>query len=124
MDAGQIISLLGALGIGSVIGQYLGSANERRVVRAAALKALAQTESARWVSGNGSEPPFPETARDLEAAALVARLPRDAVVQYLTLAHAAFWTSQENYEQNPAGVRRRHLVRLCRCGSSIRHPSR
>jgi len=43
-----ITSLMGALGIGSVLGQYLSSTKERRSSRAGALQALGAVESARW----------------------------------------------------------------------------
>lgn len=101
MDIAQLISLFGALGIGSILGQYLGTAPERRSTRAAVLKALASVESARWADGQEADPSFVECARDLESAALIARLPRRAIAQYLALAYAAFWLSRENYEQDP-----------------------
>ena len=101
MDATLVISLLGALGLGSVVGQYVASMAERRGVRAAALGALASTENARWSGEGRANVSFPEAARSLESAALVARLPRRAVTQYLTLAYAASWLSHESWEHDP-----------------------
>jgi hypothetical protein len=42
---------IGALGIGSLITQYLMAGRSRREVRGAVLKQLAKVEEARWAGG-------------------------------------------------------------------------
>src|SRR4051794_24486956 len=58
VDASTVVSLLGALGIGSVAGQYAASGSQRRGTRAAVLEALNHTESARWVGAEQHDPSF------------------------------------------------------------------
>jgi hypothetical protein len=45
----EIVTALGVLGVGSVLGQYVASSKDRRETRARVLTALADAESARWV---------------------------------------------------------------------------
>lgn len=104
MDVGSIGSLVGALGLGSVLGQWVNGGGQRREMRARVLAALATCESGRWVSLNREAArPFPELAREVEAAALVARIPRDPMNQYVTLAYAAWWASAATAEYEPDG---------------------
>jgi hypothetical protein len=99
VDAATVVSLIGALGIGSVAGQYAASGGQRRQTRADVLKALHHTERARWVNGEPDDPPFPAAMRELETAALLARIPREGVLDYKVLAYAAFWSSGEAFEE-------------------------
>ncbi|GAB5902528.1 hypothetical protein [Mycobacteroides chelonae] len=101
MDFLQWVPLLGALGLGSVIGNYVGAGKARREVRSAVLTALATTENTRWAGpGVPDSPPFHSAIRDLETAALIARIPRPAVQQYvLLLADAARRYSLEDFEE-------------------------
>lgn len=97
----EVVAVLGVLGVGSILGQYVGSAKDRRQARAGVLSALANTESGRW---SGPDPKmsldeFQTSLRELQTAALIARLPRDAVREYAVLAQAARWVSQESWEQ-------------------------
>lgn len=97
---GQVGSVVGALGVGSVAGQFVGGSRDRRQSRAAVLAALSDVESARWVSGESTKG-FIAAARDLQTAALIARLPRDPVHEYVALAQAAWWQSVADAEDNP-----------------------
>jgi hypothetical protein len=45
----EIVTVLGVLGVGSILGQYVVSSKDRRETRARVLTALADAESARWV---------------------------------------------------------------------------
>jgi hypothetical protein len=45
----EVVAVLGVLGVGSILGQYVGSAKDRREARAGVLSALADTESSRWL---------------------------------------------------------------------------
>lgn len=95
----QWAPLLGALGVGSVIGNYIGGGKARRETRSAVLSALAAVEDGRWV--NKEQPDFSTFAkaiRDLDTAALIARVPRAAVTQYELLAYAALRYSIKDYE--------------------------
>lgn len=51
MDFSVIGPIIGALGIGSLITQYLMAGRSRREVRGAVLKQLAEVEQARWAGG-------------------------------------------------------------------------
>jgi hypothetical protein len=60
----QWVPLLGALGIGSLIGNYVGAGKARREVRSAVLSALATTENTRWAGQSRTgQPPFRTAAR-------------------------------------------------------------
>lgn len=97
---GEIVSVVGALGLGSVLGQYLASSKDRREVRARVLSAIAEVEESRWVGeGTATSAQFQAALRNLQAAALVARLPRHAVREYAVLAQAARWLSQEEWDR-------------------------
>jgi hypothetical protein len=94
------VALLGALGAGSVLGQYVGSAKDRREARANVLAALAQTESTRWAGEDtASESEFLNAMRTLQTAAFVARLPRGMVWEYAALTQAARWLSVEEWDR-------------------------
>jgi hypothetical protein len=78
LDAANIVSLIGALGIGSVIGQWFTASKDRKTARAAVLKELALVEEARWYQ-DGPETDSPKLSiaiRQLETAALIGRVPR------------------------------------------------
>jgi hypothetical protein len=90
-----IASVLGALGIGSVIGQWIAGGKDRRAARAAVLEKLQAVEVARWLTDDKSEAEenmrLRAAGRELEIAALVARVPRAAVIPYVQLAPAGLW---------------------------------
>ncbi|HEY0227316.1 MAG TPA: hypothetical protein VGC05_13195, partial [Mycobacterium sp.] len=102
MDVLQWVPLLGALGVGSVIGNYIGAGSARREVRSGVLKSMAATESRRW-AGTSDYRDFVIAVRDLETAALIARVPRHAVRHYLVLAEAARHLSDASFEQFGGG---------------------
>ncbi len=101
VDIGSTAALLGALGVGSVAGQYLSGAKDRRSARAEVLNALSAVESARWAPHTEGEPSFRVAAHQLQTAALVARVPRALLVEYLQLAQAASWLSILDWEDGP-----------------------
>lgn len=99
MNASQIISIIGALGIGSVLGQWIGNAKERRQTRADVLAALSEVEAQRWWSGTTKTTKnFIQAARSLQTACLIAQVLRKAVSEYLIWARAAFWASREAWQ--------------------------
>ena len=100
IDLGSAAALLGTLGIGSVVGQYLSDAKDRRTARAEVLHALSVVESARWAPRLEGEPSFRDASRQLQTAALIARVPRRLLVEYLTLAQAAAWLSAESWRES------------------------
>jgi hypothetical protein len=101
VDISTWATALGALGVGSVGGQYLSGSKDRRSARAAALEALSVMELARWAPRGDDEPPFRDAARQLQSAGLIARIPRRIVNEYLVLAQAGHWESLEAWERNP-----------------------
>lgn len=100
MDFLEWVPLLGALGIGSVIGNYVGAGRTRREVRSGVLKAIAKTETERWAGAPDSKdyPDFVSAVRDLETSALIARIPRHAMRHYLVLAEAARRLSDDAFD--------------------------
>ncbi len=89
------------LGVGSILGQYIGSSKDRREARAGVLSALVDTESSRWVGPDSKTlDEFHSSMRKLQTAALIARLPRDAVEQYAVLGQAGRRSSQTVWERN------------------------
>lgn len=101
MDVATVVALIGALGIGSIVGQYVAGAGQRRQTRAEVLRALGRVESARWAGPDEPEVPFRQAIRELETAALLARLPRDLIVHYKVLAQAGHWLSTESWDEYP-----------------------
>jgi len=91
LDLGTVTSLVGAVGLGSVLVQWIAGGKDRRSARAEALAALSALEVARWVSERRSKAAFLEAFRTFEAACLVARLPRRIVTPYLELFIAAYY---------------------------------
>ncbi|BBX25715.1 hypothetical protein [Mycolicibacterium alvei] len=100
MDPLELVPLLGALGAGSVIGNWFGGGRSRREVRSGILRAIATTETKRWATDPDSTDfgDFITAVRDLETAALVARIPRLAVRHYVVLAHAARQLSDDGVD--------------------------
>jgi hypothetical protein len=98
----DVVAILGVLGVGSALGQYVGSSKDRREARAGVLSALAETESGRWANldANPGGAEFQVSMRKLQTAALIARLPRDAVWEYGVLAQAARWQSQQQWDDD------------------------
>lgn len=97
MDFSVIGTILGALGIGSLITQYVMASRARREVRGGVLKHLAEVEEARWAGGPDEIDyrAFRKAVHALETAALIARIPRRAVVHYVVFAQAARSITQE-----------------------------
>jgi hypothetical protein len=101
VDLSAIATLIGGLGIGSTVAGYLTSGQSRREVRGAVLQRLADVETARWVGPPDAidYPTFRSACHALETAALIARVPRDAVQHYLRYARAARMSSQSNWDR-------------------------
>jgi hypothetical protein len=99
MDVGSVVQVAGALGLGSVLGQYLSSSGQRRQTRADVLQALAQCEQARWYHPRESGS-VATASRDLTSAAMIARIPPEPVRVYLAVAGAAGGASREHWEQH------------------------
>jgi hypothetical protein len=104
-----VVSVLGALGIASIVSQWFSSGKDRRAARAAVLSHLGAVEAGRWANLDddlGEQYVRLRAAiRELETAALIARVPRRPVVLYAQLALAAFWHTRgelEKYEEPEA----------------------
>jgi hypothetical protein len=97
----MVASVIGALGIGSVSGQYVASSKDRREARAGVLSAIGDTEATRWtLPGQDGWDEFPADLRKLQTAALIARFPRDAVSEYCVLVQAAHWMIEASWDQS------------------------
>jgi hypothetical protein len=98
------VPLLGALGVGSVIGNYVGGGRSRREVRSAIFKTVAEVETRRWSTDPDSAdfPAFIAAVREMETATLIARIPRNAVQHYMILACTARGLSNDAVEFDPA----------------------
>lgn len=94
------VSILGALGIGSAFGQWIAASKDRRANRAAVLDKLRRVEELRWTDTGDltGGPTLLSAVRDLEVAALLARIPRSVVLQYGQLAVAGLWTMHDDIE--------------------------
>jgi hypothetical protein len=109
----QVLAAVGALGLGSVLGQYVATSRDRRQVSADALRALAEIERTRWALFAPGRPPteateFYQAVRTFQTAALLAGLPRLLVREYLVLAQAARWSSDDNLDtSDQAGIEAR-----------------
>ena len=86
LDISQVVSLIAALGLGSLLSQYALQGHARASVRAEALAALVAVERARRIRKGD----FQATASELQTRALIARVPRYAVQEYLSYAEAAW----------------------------------
>jgi hypothetical protein len=76
----EIVTVLACLGSDQSWVKYVASSKDRHETRARVLTALADAESARWVGADSkTHAEFQTSLRELQTAALVARLPRDAV---------------------------------------------
>lgn len=95
-----VVSVLGALGVGSVIGQWFAGGKDRRAARADVLAKLGEVEQARWYE-DGPDTDGPRllaATRALETSALIARVPRTAVLPYAQMATAGLWAMQNDVE--------------------------
>ena len=99
-DVMQAVQVIGTLGLGSVLGQYLSSGGQRRKTRADVLVALAACEQARWHPHNEGEPTLVTTGRDLQTSAMLARVPPQPVRVYLGIAGAASRASRDFWERH------------------------
>lgn len=104
MDWATFASIVGALGVGSILTQHFASGQDRRQVRADVLGQLASVEDARWAPSDIAPTidDFTQILREFETAALIARLPREAVRQYVIYAFAARSASSEGVEMDKA----------------------
>jgi hypothetical protein len=93
-----LTSILTAVGAGSLITSWASGAKDRRSARAGALEAFAAVEAARWnVEDPGLE--LQSIVRKFETAALIARLPRQAVGRYVRLALACLYALHDEAER-------------------------
>lgn len=102
-----IISSLGVGGaFGGIFGNWIGRSSERRKIRSGVLSAIAKVEDRRWSENpDGEDYPALRTAiYKLEAAAVVARIPRRALAHYVVLASAAHSLSAENWYPELGGT--------------------
>jgi len=83
----QILSALGASVVGGVIAPQITNAKDRRAARAAVIEKARDVEVLRW--GHDRHEEFAAATIALEAAAVIARVPRDLVTSYVEAARNA-----------------------------------
>jgi hypothetical protein len=96
-----VVSVLGVLGVGTIIGQWFAGGKDRRAARAAVLAELGEVEAARWARGDdesAERTAFQTAIRQLQTAALIARLPRRPVVLYSQLALVSLWYTRSQLD--------------------------
>ena len=101
MDIPTLVSIAGALGLGSIVGQFVSAGKDRRAARAAALQAINDVEEARWAPAAEGAPSFSRALHGLYTAALIAQVPRRPLRAYLTYAQAAQWESARAWNEEP-----------------------
>jgi DNA helicase IV len=97
------VTLVGSLGaalITAIIAPHFTQAAERRTARGQVRERLAEVESLRWEDESYLD--FRKAVAALEAAAIIARVPRAAVRSYVKTAEAARQAS-ETYPEGPDG---------------------
>ncbi|ALL79331.1 hypothetical protein AD006_28955 (plasmid) [Pseudonocardia sp. EC080610-09] len=101
-----VVSVLGALSVGSLILQWAASGKDRRAARAEVLRALGAVEAARWkFSERDAYQNLRDAIRDLETAALLARVPRRVLIPYSELSIASLWWLMEEADlTEPVGL--------------------
>lgn len=99
MDLATLASLLTAVGVSGLVVNWVAEGKARRQFRGDALKVLTEVESRRWAGQQHSYREFARSLNDLQTAALVARIPRRAVHQYLILADVARRVSDDSFKE-------------------------
>jgi hypothetical protein len=89
---------------GSLTSAILSSNKEGRTARGRVREILFKTENLRWVDQDYTE--FRRALAELEAAALIAQVPREVVVRYAWLAEVAHYTELNWRQTNPSAPER------------------
>jgi hypothetical protein len=84
-----------------VAGSYVSGGSQRQAFRRDFLNTLKVVERERWAYVDSESDRFLDACRDLESTALVARMPRDLVLQYLVLARTAWLVSSNSLDTGP-----------------------
>jgi hypothetical protein len=87
-----VISSLGAAVVGGIVAPQLLQSRERRASRAAVREKIAEVEVLRWEDEPYQE--FRKAIAALESAAMIARVPRHPVQEYVRAAEQARHASQ------------------------------
>lgn len=103
VDILQWAPLLGALGVGSVIGTWFAGSSARRETRSAILNDLVDTEKTRQATDPNSKdyPEFAAAVHTLQRTALIARIPQAVVHHYVVFAHTARYLSFDALDFDP-----------------------
>lgn len=104
----QLVSSLVAALIGGVIAPQITQSKERRAARAVVRERIADVESLRWLEYPYTD--FKRALAALEAAALVARVPRTAVQRYVRASEAARGAMKEAPGAGPHGEDASYLL--------------
>ncbi|MEU6779327.1 hypothetical protein ABZ912_08980 [Nonomuraea angiospora] len=104
----QFLSTLAAAVIGGVIAPQITQLKERRAARALVRERVADVESLRWLEYPYSE--YKRALAALEAAALIAGVPRIAVQRYVKATDATRGVMREASGAGPDGEDSSYLV--------------
>lgn len=91
MDFSELVQLLGAVGVGGIVVQYLSRSAERRQARGQVREALSEVERLRWTFDLRVDDwrEFRGALRSFVSAALVAGMPRRLVDRYERMAQVS-----------------------------------
>jgi hypothetical protein len=97
MDVASLLSGIGSLGVGGLLGHWLSGRRSREDARENVISAVEKVERARWYSSTvDTIDPVRAAVADLEAAALRGSLPRKPVMLYGALAIASWRISEKD----------------------------
>jgi len=97
VDVASLLSGIGSLGLGTVLGTWLSARRTRLDARADVIPAVEKVERTRWFSSSTDSIDMVRAAvLELEAAALRGCLPRKPVMLYAALAVASWRISEKD----------------------------
>jgi hypothetical protein len=97
MDLASLLSGIGSLGVGTLLGHWLSGRRSRQDARVDVISAVAEVERARWYSTSvDTIDPVRAAVSELEAAALRGNVPRKPVMLYGALAIASWRISEKD----------------------------
>ncbi len=92
-------AMVGGGVVGSLVSTYVTASREGRAARAKVLTCVSAVESTRWADVDFAQ--FRQALSELEAAALVARAPRQLVLLYGYMAEVAHYTEVAKRQEYP-----------------------
>ena len=95
-----VLAIVGGGIVGSLVSTYVTSGREGRQARAKVRECLFDTEDTRWTDTDYKL--FRQASSRLEAAALIAKVPRSLIRRYIYLAEVAHYTQLAKEKADPS----------------------